>query len=191
MDVLIALLAAGGSSRMRGGDKVLEVVSGRPLLRVLADRALATGHPVAVTLPPDRPDRAAALDGSAAARIVVADAAEGMAASFRAMARAADGRAVLIVLADMPEIETSDLRVLIAAAEARPGRIVRATSEDGAPGQPVLFPPEIVPELAHLRGDEGARRLLKGREVVACPLPGRRALVDLDTPEEWAAWRLS
>lgn len=191
MEILIAILAAGASSRMRGGDKVLENVSGRPLLRVLADRALATGHPVAVTLPPDRPERTAALDGTEVRQIVIADAAEGMTASFRAVARVAQGRAVLIVLADMPEIGVSDLHALIAAAETAPGRIVRAASEDGTPGQPVLFPPEMVPEMAHLEGDEGARRLLKGRQVVACPLPGRRALIDLDTPEEWAAWRAS
>lgn len=189
VSTLIAILAAGASSRMRGGDKVLEKIGGRPLLRVLADRASATGHPVAATLPPDRPDRAAALAGTTVARILVADAADGMAASFRAVARAANGRAALIVLADMPEIETSDLRALLEAGEAMPGRIVRAASEGGDPGQPVLFPPAIVPEMAQLAGDEGARRLLEGRDVVMCPLPGRRALIDLDTPEAWSAWR--
>lgn len=189
MNTLIAILAAGASARMRGGDKVLEKVGGRPLLRVLADRALATGRPVAVTLPPDRPERAAALVGTNVAQIIVSDAAEGMAASFRAVARAASGRGILIVLADMPEIETRDLRALLKAGESLPGRIVRAASEDGDPGQPVHFPPEIVPDMAHLTGDQGARRLLEGREVVTCPLPGRRALIDLDTPEAWAAWR--
>ena len=189
MDVLIAILAAGASSRMRGGDKALEEVGGRPLLRVLADRALATGHPVAVTLPPDRPERAAALVGVNVAQILVADAADGMASSFRAVARAASGRGVLVVLADMPEIETEDMRALLDAGEATPGRIIRAASEDGGLGHPLLFPPEIVREMAHLSADEGARRILKGRQVAPCPLPGRRALIDLDTPEAWAAWR--
>lgn len=189
MDVLIAILAAGASSRMCGGDKSLEEVGGRPLLRMLADRALATGCAVAVTLPPDRPERAAALVGMNATRIFVADAADGMAFSFRAVARAACGRGVLIVLADMPEIETEDLRALLEAGEAMPGRIIRAASEVGELGHPVLFPPEIVPEMEHLSGDKGARRILEGRQVVPCPLPGRRALVDLNTPDAWAAWR--
>lgn len=186
---VIAILAAGAASRMRGGDKMLEEVRGRPLLRLVAERALGTGAPVAVTLPPDRPARHRALAGLDVERAVVADASEGMGASMRAVAGLARGRAAMIVLADMPEIETGDMAAILSAAEEMPGRIVRAASEDGRPGQPVLFPAAIVPELALLSGDEGARRLLRGREVVACPLPGRRALVDLDTPEDWAAWR--
>ena len=36
---------------------------------------------------------------------------------------------------------------------------------------------------------QGAREVLRGAEVKLVPLPGRHALVDLDTPEDWAEWR--
>ena len=62
MDAHILLLAAGSSSRMRGGDKLLEPVAGRPLLTRIAEAALATGLPVHVALPPDRPASAARRD---------------------------------------------------------------------------------------------------------------------------------
>ena len=58
---LILILAAGAASRMRGGDKMLEQVAGVPQLRRIVNAACATGAPVRVALPPDRPLRAAAI----------------------------------------------------------------------------------------------------------------------------------
>jgi CTP:molybdopterin cytidylyltransferase MocA len=40
-----------------------------------------------------------------------------------------------------------------------------------------------------LNGDRGARIVLEGETVRVLPLPGRRAVTDLDTPEDWEAWR--
>ena len=55
----------------------------------------------------------------------------------------------------------------------------------------MLFPADLLPELQKIRGDKGARGLLKqhAARVHLVPLPGNRALIDLDTPEDWAAWR--
>ena len=50
--VHILILAAGASSRMRGRDKLLQPIRGKPILRMVVDMALATGAPVMVTLPP-------------------------------------------------------------------------------------------------------------------------------------------
>ncbi|MFN5826754.1 MAG: nucleotidyltransferase family protein, partial [Rhodobacterales bacterium] len=62
---------------------------------------------------------------------------------------------------------------------------------DGTPGHPVLFPVWALADLAALTGDSGARDLLQTyrnrTELVA--LPARHAVTDLDTPEDWAAWR--
>lgn len=186
----ILILAAGSSSRMRGADKLMEVVGGRPLVARAALAALATGCPVVVTLPPDRPARAASLEGLALTRVTVADTAEGLAASLRSGLRGVSGP-VLVLLADLPEIGTEDLATLIARHEAVPERILRATAEDGTPGHPVLFPGWVLPDLRALQGDSGAREVLARHRdrVEAVPLPGRRAVTDLDTPEDWAAWR--
>ena len=45
----IVILAAGASSRMRGRDKLLELVDGVALLRRQVERALNTGAKVFVT----------------------------------------------------------------------------------------------------------------------------------------------
>ena len=63
MEVCILLLAAGASSRMRGGDKLLERVDGVPLVRRQVLAALATGCEVVVCLPDSTGPRFAALDG--------------------------------------------------------------------------------------------------------------------------------
>lgn len=187
----ILILAAGSSSRMRGADKLLELVDGRPLLARQAAMALATGRPVTVALPPDRPLRAKALQGLAVDCVTIPDAAEGMAASIRGGVAALPAGAVLVLLADLPELTTADLLALIAAAGDHPGQIVRAGTQGGEPGHPVIFPEARRPALLALTGDSGARDLLRreaqGTRLIA--LPARHALTDLDTPEDWARWR--
>ncbi|MCU0908488.1 MAG: nucleotidyltransferase family protein [Rhodobacteraceae bacterium] len=187
---LILIPAAGSSSRMRGADKLLEQVDGTPQLARAAQAALASGCAVAVTLRPDDTARAAALAGLAITVIPVPDAATGMSASLRRGAAACPpGHALMILPADMPDIGPDDLSAMLAAQSRHPDRILRATGQDGRPGNPVLFPPRLVPRFADLTGDEGARRLLSGESLVPVVLPMRRALTDLDTPEDWATWR--
>lgn len=187
----ILILAAGASSRMRGADKLMERVGGQPLLTRIARAALETGCAVTVALPPDRPARAAALDGLAVARVTVPDAAQGMAASLVAGIAALPPGPVMLLLADLPEITGDDLCTLRDAAARAPGRILRGTAADGTPGHPVVFPAALRPDLLALTGDEGARSLLKrhAAEIIAVPLPAAHATTDLDTPEDWAAWR--
>lgn len=186
--VTILLLAAGASSRMRGRDKLLEEVDGRPLLRRQAEAAVATGAPVIATLPPRAPGRRAALAGLPVAVVEVPDAAEGMARSLSAGARAAGApRGLLVVLADMPEITAEDMAALIEAFDGR--TILRGAAEDGTPGHPVLFPRHLLADLAGLSGDSGAREIIREHGARPLPLPARHALTDLDTPEAWDAWR--
>lgn len=191
--MLILIPAAGASSRMRGRDKLLEQIDGQPLLARQVLMALSTDAEVLVTLPKDRPARAAALADLGEERLSVAvipDADEGMAASLRAGAAEAMRRgsdALMIVLADMPELEAADLRVMMAAATG--DHVVRACDETGQVGHPVIFPARLFPALGALRGDQGARPVLAKEAVHSVPLPGTRATTDLDTPEDWDAWR--
>ena len=193
--VAALVLAAGASRRMRGRDKLLEPVAGRPVLRHVAEAARASrADIVAVVLPPEAASRRAALAGLDAEIIEAPAWAEGMAVSLRAglAAVAARADAVLVVLADMPEVGASEIDRLIAAFDPGEGReIVRAVAADGTPGHPVLFGRRFFESLAALEGDRGARDILRDAAefVVEIPTPGRAALTDLDTPEAWDAWR--
>ena len=198
MVVYILITAAGASTRMRGSDKLMQLVDGTPLLRRQAARALAASPLVGVTLSPMHPDRMLAIAGLAVAKCVVADASEGMAASLRYAARIAPtyrgdktATAIMVVPADMPDLTTLDFLAMITAHSQAPGAILRGTANDGTPGHPVLFPSKFWPDLLHLQGDQGARPvLLKFADcVTAVALPDAHATTDLDTPEDWANWR--
>ena len=190
----VILPAAGQAKRMRGGDKLLEEVDGEPLLRRLSRFALQTVPLVSVAVPDLEGPRAAALEGLAVTAIPVPDADQGMARSLvRALSAVPHSAAgVMILPADMPEITAEDIGALAGAFAAHGGScIIRAAAVDGTPGHPVIFPASCRAELEGLTGDTGARAVLKAHaeNVRDVPLPARHALVDLDTPEEWAAWR--
>ncbi|MEJ6388447.1 nucleotidyltransferase family protein [Gymnodinialimonas ulvae] len=187
---MIVLLAAGGSTRMRGADKLMEEVDGMPLLRLMAERCVKAGD-TRVVLGPGQTARRAAIEDLSLEIVEAADT-DGMAASIRAGVHGVKARAVMIVLADMPEITASDLHLLLGLAAQNLSPIVQAASADGQPGQPVVFAAKYLKHLAKLQGDEGARSILQAhaRDVALIPLADRRALIDLDTPEDWAAWRV-
>lgn len=191
--VPVLLLAAGSSSRMGGRDKLMIEVDGEPLLRRSAQRARATGQPVIVALPPAPHPRHEALAGLAVTKVPVPDAGEGMNASLRAALARVPGRAraVMILLADLPELTTADLETVLKAVESHPDRLIwRGTTSDGKPGHPVVFARDLWPELAALGGDGGAGEVVRRHagQVEPVPLPGRHARLDLDTPEAWAEW---
>ena len=192
--VHILILAAGASSRMRGADKLVQPIGPIPLLRHVAQVAVATGAPVSVTLPPDSAARRAALRGLDLRIVEVPDAALGMSRSLvRGIAALAGGPrdGVMILPADMPGFTTAALSDLIARFQAEPHLILRGGTADGQPGHPTLFPHDLWPTLTQVAGDEGGRSVLQQNQgrVRVIPLPGPMATLDLDTPEDWAAWR--
>ena len=189
----ILILAAGKSSRMRGADKLAQIVQGQPLLRRIAAQAAAVA-PTFVALHHEADRRAALIDGLPVTPMLVPEAAEGQSATLRAaVARLPACDAFLVVLADLPDITGADMAAVIAARAAHPDALIwRGATPEGKPGHPILFEGSLRHRFATLTGDDG------GRALVA-PLSDRthlvrfaddRARLDLDTPQEWAAWRL-
>ena len=191
-NISILIPAAGFGRRMRGQDKLLREISGIPLLRRTVERALATGCNVCVTLPANNSARWDAVDGLDITSVAIEDAELGMSRSIvtgvAELAARSDG--ILILPADMPEIDTQDMRTLTDHFTKTGGtQIVRATTDDGTPGHPVVFPPATFPALMELSGDEGARSVVKSaKEIQFVPLPDQHAITDLDTPEAWNEW---
>lgn len=190
-ELTILIPAAGASSRMRGGDKLLELVGFEPMLRRQARMARSVCPQVIVTLRPDDFARRAILSDLAISLLTVTDAAEGMAASIRAGALAARTTALMILPADMPDLTSADLQSMIGAIDHLPDQIIRATAQDGTPGHPVIFPPDCLTDLALIKGDAGALSVLQAHKqrIRLIALPDQHAITDLDTPEDWTAWR--
>lgn len=194
--VHILVLAAGASSRMRGQDKLMQLIKGKPILRRVTETAVATGARVFVTLPPSAEARRAVIQDLSARVVEVPDAPDGMSRSVvRGVAAIIasdpgpeDG--VMILPADMPGFSTKVLADLISRFRADPDLIWRGGTTDGQAGHPAILPRDLWAELALIRGDEGGRSVLSRHQdrVRVVPLPGPMAVLDLDTPEDWAAY---
>ncbi|WP_424931095.1 NTP transferase domain-containing protein [Amaricoccus macauensis] len=193
--VAALVLGAGAGRRMRGADKLLEDAGGQPMLARSVRAALeSAASEVIAVIPAGHEARKAALAGLDVRVVETALCREGMAGSLRAglaaIPDAAD--AVVILLADMPEVGPGHVDRLIAAFDPVEGReICRAVTEAGKPGHPVLFGRRFFESLAGLTGDRGARDIVRASAefIVDVPTEGEAAVIDLDTPEAWAAWR--
>ena len=189
--VEIVLLAAGSSSRMKGEDKLLKTIGEIPLIRRSAEAAIASkADAVQIVLPVNASERRGALEGLRAGIIEAKDASLGMAASLRAGLAAVSERtdAVIIALADMPDVQASHFDALIDSFSSEAGReICRAVTEEGAKGHPVLFGRRFFENLAALQGDQGAREIVVASSefVVDVPTQGQGAVIDLDTRDAW------
>lgn len=187
----LLLLAAGQSHRMEGQDKLLLPIGGKPLVQRVAEMALATGCPLHVALSPDHPARSVALRGLPLTQVMVPLAQEG---SGRSIATGIESipanAAVMVLLADQPDLTTADLNRVIEQWQMQPHRIHRGGTGIGKPGHPVIFPPALRPALLALGGDEGARHVipLASETPIVVLLPAHHALTDIDTPEDWARW---
>lgn len=189
----ILILAGGASARMGARDKLTEDVDGLPLLRRQALRALKVSDHVAILLRPGNESARATIADLPLTILQPADALEGMGGSLRAGTRALqDHPAFLLLLADLVDITPEDMRRILTAREThQEAHIWRGTTEDGAPGHPILFDRTTYPDLLKLSRDDGGRAVIKAHaaHVHPVPLPGERARRDLDSPADWAAWR--
>ncbi|WP_319547009.1 nucleotidyltransferase family protein [Ruegeria conchae] len=191
-EIPIILLAAGQSSRMGGTDKLMQPVGDVPLLRRVAKRAIAVG-PVFVALPPMPHPRYTVLKDLDVLPVEIPDAREGINASLKGAMAAipADAKAVMILLSDLPDLTTADLRNVLQSVKTHPAnRIWRGATNQGVPGHPVIFDRSLFAELTELNGDIGAQSVVRRHKdaVHLHRLPSQNALLDLDTPEDWAEW---
>jgi molybdenum cofactor cytidylyltransferase len=177
-DRLYSIVLAGGASTRFGSPKQLVRVGGRPLLHTVVTRA-------AVVLGAGAGERAPLLRHSPGSVVINRHWREGLASSIRAgVARLpATCAGVLLVLADQAAVTSDDLRRLAGTWRRRPQSIAAALYA-GTTGVPAIFPRTAFAELASLRGDSGARQVLRRSpdRLVRVPMPS--AELDLDTPED-------
>ena len=185
-DRLYSVVLAGGASTRFGSPKQLVRVGGRPLLHTVVARAAeVTGNALIVVLGAGAGELAPLLRHSPGSVVINRHWREGLASSIRAgVARLpATCAGVLMVLADQAAVTSDDLRRLAGTWRRRPQSIAAALYA-GTTGVPAILPRTAFSELAALRGDSGARLVLRRSpdRVVRVPMPS--AELDLDTPED-------
>lgn len=184
------VLAAGGSSRMAGGHKLLEELGGRPVIASSVGAALDAGLGPVLVVTGDRSEAVARALPSEVALVENPGWASGMAGSLRlgtaALPDGIDGFAV--ALGDMPLVRAAHYRVLMRAWTA--GAVV-VPIHQGRRGHPVIWSRQFVSEMAELHGDGGARALVDRHTdvVVEVPIGDPGVLVDVDTRAQLAVAR--
>jgi molybdenum cofactor cytidylyltransferase len=187
------LLAAGYSKRF-GSNKLLHPLpAGNPdagvPIALASARHFVEALPESIAVIRPRAQKLGKLLRDAGCNTVVCkNAAEGMGVSLAEGVRAAPAaHGWIVALADMPYLKPETVRVIARALTE--GAAIAAPSYRGERGHPVGFARRFRDELSALRGDAGAREILKAHPewvtLYAVDDPG--VLRDIDEPSDLEA----
>lgn len=205
MRVTTIILAAGSSSRL-GSPKQLLQQDGRSLVRHMADMALSLQvGPVIVVLGANHERVSQELAGLPLVMPVNPNWVEGLAASLRVgLASFPDEPidAFLILLTDQPHVTANLLwqlldvrkktgRGIVACRYRTGGGAAVRPAEPAHLGVPALFDSRYKAEFLQFTGDVGARKLISQHPDDRAEIDFPLGTVDLDTPQDVAAWQLS
>lgn len=180
----VVLLCAGASSRM-GRTKGLLPYLGRTLVEHAVRTALASGaEEIVVVLGADASALRERLAGLKVQIVLNGDWEEGMGSSIRvgvaALSPHLDG--AVIALGDQPKITPAHLRALAEGLRDAP---IVASTYDGVLGAPCAFARVEFERLLSLKGDVGARALVRGGDEPVATIAFAGANMDVDTPESY------
>ena len=182
------LLAAGGSRRL-GQPKQLPMYERKTLLRRAAETVcLSRYRPAVAVLGSWAGDARAEIEDLPIHAVINENWEQGLSSSISAglnfLTRIDPGLlAVLITLCDQPLITELDLDSF-AEKSFRSGAAIVAAEYENAVGVPALFSAALFPDLLTLKGDKGARGLIRDKHgsVLTIPLPA--ANIDIDNPSD-------
>ncbi len=185
----LILLAAGESSRL-GQPKQLLVHNGKTLLQHSLEVAYASdASPVVIVLGANAVRIKNEIFGVDAPVVVNTAWEEGMASSIRSGVKAfvemnPSAEGLVLMVCDQPYVSAALINQLI-AVHYNTGNPIVASAYADTMGPPTLFHKNIFPELLQLRGDIGARSVLKKHhdelQVVSFP----QGKFDIDTKEDF------
>lgn len=185
----ILLLAAGGSARL-GRPKQLLPYEDETLLHYSVKTALASGtQPVVVVLGANADILQNELKNTDVQVEVNEDWQEGMASSIRCgikaiAAIAPDAEGIILMMCDQPFVTPGLLNELIAAHQKTGKQIVACSYEDTF-GPPAFFHHTLFDELLRLKGDIGARSIVRHHTDMVEIIPFAGGTFDVDTEADY------
>ena len=188
---LTGLVLAAGSSKRLGQPKQLLPYRGTTLLGwTIAQAEASPALDEALVILGHASDAILASVTLGRARPVLnTEFSEGCAASYRSGLAAADPRAegVMILLGDQPGVDAEAIGRVADSWRGERSPIVIA-SYQGVPGHPLLFDRQLFPDLAALRGDKAAWKLVDQHpDWVRAVEIGRPLPRDVDTWADYSA----
>jgi len=184
----VIILAAGASRRLGTAKQLLEQ-QGELLLQRSARLARDTQPAQTLVVLGHDADRIfATISGDNVQRVDCPDWQQGMSASLRAgiVNVAKECRGALILLCDQMELTAHHLNLICRTWRQQPDRAV-ASAYANTLGVPALLPRAWFDRVTGLRGDQGARALLRGNpDVVSIGAP--ELVRDVDTTQDLAGY---
>ncbi|HEU4903361.1 MAG TPA: nucleotidyltransferase family protein [Flavisolibacter sp.] len=185
----IIILAAGASSRL-GRPKQLLPYNNKTLLQHTLQTAQASiAQPVVIVLGADAEKVQNEITGNNVYKVMNAEWKEGMASSIRCglkalaeVSPAAEG--VILMVCDQPFVTASILNDLIAAHQ-KTGKPVVACGYKDTFGPPVFFHNSLFSELLELKGDIGARGVVRQHVDAVEVIPFPDGTFDVDTEADY------
>jgi molybdenum cofactor cytidylyltransferase len=184
------ILLAAGESRRMGRNKLLLRLAGEPLVRRACRRGLAAGlEPLIVVLGHESELVQEALTGLDCRLVLNGDLGGPMSDSLHRglTALPAATEAAVVMLADMVNVTEQMLRAILLSAQTSPALLV-CSRYAGTLAPPVLFRRALFDELYSSTGEGCGRAVVEHHRKDAFYIDWPdTALVDVDTPEEYAA----
>ena len=191
MNIATIILAAGNSSRM-GTAKQLLPIGNTTLLGVVVKNALlAKTHKTYCVLGSNSEKIIPSLQEYDVEIILNQDYKKGLSSSIVKginHVKTQNFDAVLIMLGDQPLVDTSFINNLIALYYKNPSCITASSYAKGV-GVPAIFPKKFFNELEKLKGDKGAKELLKTKKEQVYKAKFPVDLIDIDTYEEYLQFK--
>ncbi len=186
MKIAGIILAAGGSTRMGGQNKLLQMVDGTSLVQKVVGSALNSNiESVYVILGYQAALIRQCISNKSVNWVENSDWSRGMASSIKSGIEALNTNydGAMILLGDMPFIESIMINQLLALYQKK--KIV-VPVKDGRQGNPVLFSSAFFADLKLLGGDKGAKPIIKKNpdSVIIANVLRDTIFHDLDTPDQ-------
>ena len=194
MRIAAIVLAAGQSRRMGNANKLLEPVSGKPMMLHAVDAALGSKADPVIVVTGHEPERIEeTVKGRNVSMVHNPDYASGLSTSLRAALSILDDdiEGIVVCLGDMPAVTADHIGRLIEAFDPEAGRSIIVPTVGGKRGNPVLWHRRFFDQMAGISGDVGARHLIGENEdsLIEVPMDDAAVLEDLDTPAALEAYR--
>lgn len=189
-----AVVLAAGTSQRLGRPKQLLELDGKPLVTHVVERALESDvDGVVVVTGSHASEVDLELRNLPIYRVFHPHFAEGQGSSLAAGARSMPSTvdALVVLLADMPGIQASDINAVVERwRTARPAAVV--TRYTSGRGHPVLFDRAVFAEIRALEGDTGGREILRrlGDRVAEVVVSRDAPPQDVDTEDDWQRLQL-
>lgn len=186
--MISAILLAAGESKRMGAFKQLLPFEGKTFVQCAVDNLMASGADEIIVVTGHRAsDVRAALQDRAVIFAHNADYKSGMSTSIKHGIEAVskDAEAVLIALADQPQIKAEVIRQLIETwKKDRP--LILVPVFDGRNGHPVIFDISLKGEILSVNPREGLRQVVLAHKDEVLRVEATDAvLIDFDLPQDY------